>query len=274
MQIVTDSANDLPKELIEKHNILVVPLNIEIDGKNYVDGIDISHEEFYEKMKKSKDLPKTSQPSPQSFIDVFKEAKSRSSQVLALHLSSRLSGTYNGAMLAKDIVGEDIEIFDTLSGSMGTGLQILKAIKLFKEGLDIKEIIEQLKVYREQMKVIVYLEDLENAVKGGRVTRTKEVIANLLNLKPIVHVDDGYVKVLKTIRGKKRAIKNLLTIMEESKIDFSDKIIGITHCNTLDEAIKLKDQIIKKFNPLEVIVTTMGPVISTHAGIGGLLVCY
>ena len=274
MQIVTDSANDLPKELIEKHNILVVPLNIEIDGKNYVDGIDISHEEFYEKMKKSKGLPKTSQPSPQSFIDVFKEAKSRSSQVLALHLSSRLSGTYNGAMLAKDIVGEDIEIFDTLSGSMGTGLQILKAIKLFKEGLDIKEIIEQLKVYREEMKVIVYLEDLENAVKGGRVTRTKEVIANLLNLKPIVHVDDGYVKVLKTIRGKKRAIKNLLTIMEESKIDFSAKIIGITHCNTLDEAIKLKDQIIKKFNPLEVIVTTMGPVISTHAGIGGLLVCY
>ena len=274
MQIVTDSANDLPKELIEKHNILVVPLNIEIDGKNYVDGIDISHEEFYEKMKKSKDLPKTSQPSPQSFIDVFKEAKSRSSQVLALHLSSRLSGTYNGAMLAKDIVGEDIEIFDTLSGSMGTGLQILKAIKLFKEGLDIKEIIEQLKVYREQMKVIVYLEDLENAVKGGRVTRTKEVIANLLNLKPIVHVDDGYVKVLKTIRGKKRALNNLLTIMEESKIDFSKRIVGITHCDTLDEAIKLKDQIIKKFNPLEVIVTTMGPVISTHAGIGGLLVCY
>lgn len=274
MQIITDSASDIPKELIEEYDILVVPLNIEIDEKNYIDGVEISHYEFYEKMAASHDIPKTSQPSPQSFIDAFKEGLHKYGEILSIHLSSKLSGTYDGAMLAKRIVGGNIEVFDTLSGSLGIGLQVLKAAQLAKQGLKIDNIIEKLKEYRDEMKVIVYLEDLENAVKGGRVTKTKEVIANLLNLKPIVHVEEGYVKVLKTVRGKKKAIRSLLTMMEEKNINFKERIVGITHCDSLEEALKLKEEIIKKFNPAEVMVTTMGPVIGTHAGIGGLLVCF
>ncbi|AKL94911.1 EDD domain-containing protein, DegV family [Clostridium aceticum] len=274
MKIITDSSCDLPQELLKEHGILVVPLGIEIDGNDYIDCIDLSHHDFYKKMAASNNIPKTSQPSPQRFIDAFKEGLQKYGEVLSIHLSSKLSGTYSTAMMAKDMVNEKIEVFDSLSGSLGLGLQVLKASQLAKEGFSVEKIMEKLKEYREEMKVIVYLETLENAVKGGRVTKTKEIVANLLNLKPIVHVEEGYVRILKTVRGKKKAMRTMLDMMEEKNISFKDRIIGITHCDCLEEALKLKEEIIEKFNPAEVMVTTMGPVIGSHSGLGGLLVCF
>ncbi|ABR49278.1 degV family protein [Alkaliphilus metalliredigens QYMF] len=277
MKIVTDSSCDIPRELIEKYNIDVVPLQIEIDDKNYSDGVDITHQQFYEKMKTSLGLPKTSQPSPQSFVDVYQDNIKKYGQILSIHLSSKLSGTCHSAMMAKEMVGEEegrIETFDTLSGSFGVGAQVLEACHLVEQGLDMDTIIERLNEYREQTRVVVYLETLENAVKGGRVSKPKEFVANLLNLKPIVHVEEGYVRVLKNIRGKKKGMKFLLEEIEKKNIDYKDRVIGITHCDCLEDALILKEEIIKKFNPAEVLVTTMGPVIGTHAGIGGILICF
>lgn len=274
MQIITDSSCDLPKKILEENNVIVVPLNIEIDGQNYVDGIDLTHEEFYEKMAVSDDIPRTSQPSPQSFIDAFKNSAHKTSETLCIHLSSKLSGTMSGAIMVKEMIEKKIEVFDSLSGSLGVGLQVLKACEMRNEGASIDYIVEKLKEYRDEMRVVVYLESLENAVKGGRVNRVKEMVANLLNLKAIVHVEEGYVRILKTLRGKKRAINYMLDEMAEKNTDFKDKIIGITHCNCIEDALALKEEIIKRFNPSQVILTTMGPVIGTHAGQGGLLVCF
>ncbi|SCY05191.1 DegV family protein [Alkaliphilus peptidifermentans] len=274
MQIITDSSCDLPKSYIDKYNILIVPLNIEINEENYVDGVNLSHEEFFKKMAESPTLPKTSQPSPQSYLDAFKEGAKRAKQMLSIHLSSKLSGTYDGALATKKMTGDNVEVFDSLSGSLGVGLQVLKACQMVEEGLELNKIVERLKEYREQMKVYVYLETLENAVKGGRVSRTKEMVASILNLRFVVHVEEGYVKVLKTLRGKKRAVSFMLEKLTAEKDDFKDRIIGITHCDCLEDAIALKDEIMKRFNPTDVIITTMGPVIGTHAGHGGLLVCF
>lgn len=274
MKIVTDSSCDLPKAIIEKYNIDVIPLKIEIDGKDYTDGVNLSHEEFFTKMKTSPTLPKTSQPSPQSFFESFKNGVEDYKEVLSIHLSSKLSATFDAANVAKEKVQGDIEIFDTLTGSIGVGLQVLKAAELAKEGVAKSEILENLRKYRDQMNVVVYLETLENAVKGGRVSKPKEFVANLFNLKPIVHVEDGHVKILKTLRGKKRGLRTLIEEMEKKNIDFKDRIIGITHCDCLDDAIALRDEIMEKFKPKEILLTTMGPVIGTHAGPGGLLVCF
>ncbi len=274
MKIVTDSSCDLPKSFIEKYNIDVIPLKIEIDGKDYTDGVDLSHEDFFMKMKNSPTLPKTSQPSPQSFFDSFKNGVEDYKEVLSIHLSSKLSATFDAANVAKEKVQGDIEIFDTLSGSIGVGLQVLKACELVKEGVSKSILLENLREYRDQMNVVVYLETLENAVKGGRVSKPKEFVANLFNLKPIVHVDDGHVKILKTLRGKKRGVRTLIEEMEKKNIDFKDRIVGITHCDCLDDALALKDEIVEKFSPKEILLTTMGPVIGTHAGPGGLLVCF
>ena len=274
MKIVTDSSCDLPKDLIEKHNIDVIPLKIEIDGIDYTDGVDLNHEEFFTKMKTSPTLPKTSQPSPQSFFDSFKNGVEDYKEVLSIHLSSKLSATFDAANVAKEKVEGDIETFDTLSGSIGVGLQVLKAAELAKEGLSKSALLETLREYRDQMNVVVYLETLENAVKGGRVSKPKEFVANLFNLKPIVHVEDGHVKILKTLRGKKRGVRTLIEEMEKKNIDFKDRIIGITHCDCLEDALALKEEIMEKFSPKEILLTTMGPVIGTHAGPGGLLVCF
>lgn len=274
MQIITDSSCDLPKELIDKHDIIVVPLNIEINEKSYVDGEELSHHDFYNKMAESPTLPKTSQPSPHSFIEAFKEAAKRQKDIICVHLSSKLSGTFETAILAKELLGEEVHIFDSLSGSMGVGLQVLKACKLVEEGLDVNGVLEKLKEYRDQLKVYVYLETIENAVKGGRVSKTKEIIANLLNVKVIVHVEDGYVKILKSLRGKRKAINFMLEKVAEQQETIKDKVIAITHCDCLDDAIALKEEIIKRFNPQNVIITTMGPVIGTHAGQGGLLISF
>ena len=116
--------------------------------------------------------------------------------------------------------------------------------------------------------------NFRNAIKSGRVTRAKGAVANLLNLKAILHVEKGYVKILKTIRGKKRAIKFMLNEMKGKNVDFRDKVIRIAHCNCIEDALALKEEIIKHFNPTQVLITTMGPVIGTHAGQGGLVVCF
>lgn len=274
MQIITDSSCDLPKDILDKNDIIVIPLSIEIDGESYIDGINLTHEQFFKKMLNSKTLPKTSQPSPQNFISAFKEAAKKTSEILSIHLSSKLSGTVNCAIMAKEMVNKKIEIFDSLSGSIGLGMQVLRACEMVKQGLNLEKITEKLKEYRDNMKVIVYLETLENAVKGGRVTRTKETVANLLNLKFVVHVEEGYVKVLKNIRGKKRAIKFMLDEITEKNVDFKDRVIGITHCDCIEDALMLKEEIIKRFNPSQVLLTTMGPVIGTYSGRGGLLVCF
>ncbi|GAB6086940.1 DegV family protein [Alkaliphilus crotonatoxidans] len=274
MQIITDSSCDLPKEYIERYNLIVVPLNIELDGETYLDGLELTHYDFYEKIAQSQNLPKTSQPSPQRFIDAFMEGAKKTKEILSIHLSSKLSGTFSCAQLSKEISEAKVEIFDSLSGSMGLGLQVLKACHMVEEGFELNHIIEKLKEYRDQMKVLVYLETLENAVKGGRVSRAKEMVANMLNLKFILHVEEGYVKVLKAIRGKKRAISFMLERIAEKNVDLKDKIVGITHCNRIEDALALKEEIIKRFSPQEVIVTTMGPVIGTHSGEGGLLICY
>lgn len=274
MQIITDSSCDLSKEILDENNIIVVPLNIEIDGKNYIDGVDLTHEEFYKKMITARVLPKTSQPSPQNFLDAFKEAAKKTGETLCIHLSSKLSGTVNGAMMAKEMVNKNIEVFDSLSGSIGLGMQILKARELIKQGLNLEKVVEKLKDYRDNMKIIVYLETLENAVKGGRVTRVKGMVADLLNLKAILHVDEGYVRILKTIRGKKRAVKFMLDYMAEKNTDFKDKIVGIAHCDCIEDALMLREKIIKRFNPSQVFIATIGPVIGTHSGRGGLLACF
>ncbi len=274
MQIITDSSCDLPKEILDKNDVIVIPLNIEIDGVNYIDGVNLTHEQFYKKMSTAKTLPKTSQPSPQSFIDVFKEATKKAGEILCIHLSSKLSGTIDCAVMVKEMVNKKIEVFDSLSGSVGLGMQVLKACEMIKQGANLEKIVEKLKEYRENMKIVVYLETLENAIKGGRVTRVKGIVANLLNLKAMLHVDQGYVKILKTIRGKKRAIRFMLDEMRKKNTDFKDKVIGIAHCNCIEDALILKKEIIKHFNPAQVLVTTVGPVIGTHAGQGGLLVCF
>ena len=274
IQLVTDSTSDLPKEIIDKYNITVVPLTINIDGVDYLEGIDITPLEFYEKMSNAKDLPKTSMPSPGVFAETFNEL-SKKGPVLCLTISAGLSGTYESACFAANNSQGDVRVINTVSGSLGHGIQLMEAGDLIKEGKTIYEIEDHLNTKKEDSRVLILLNTLENIVKGGRLSRFQGSLAKMLDIKVILHdMPDGKVEILEKLRGKKKFLKRSLEIIGNLRDDFSDTVFGISHIDNFKDVEFLKDEIIKRFNPKKVVINYMGPTMGTYAGKDGLIISF
>lgn len=273
IQFITDSSADLPEWIIEQYNISVVPLNISVNNKEYIEGVNISPQEFFQKMFASNNLPKTSQPSPASFSKIFSKI-SKEDEALCFTISSGLSGTYQSACLGKNLSNSNVTIFDTLGGSLGHGIQILKAAQLAAEGLPIDKIIEKLKEYRNEMNILILLNTLENIVKGGRLSKFQGSVAKILDIKILLEGVEGKVKILEKIRGKKKFLQRVLDTIGERKQDFSDTTFGITHVDNLEDAEFLKNEIMKRYNPKDIIINYMGATMATYAGKGGMIVSF
>lgn len=273
IQLVTDSSADLPKEILDKYNISVIPLTISINGTEYLEGIDITPREFCDKMLNSKGLPKTSQPSPGVFANVFKALSSKG-PVLCLTISSGLSGTYQSACIGRDMSDVDVTVFDTLAGSLAHGLQLIEVGKLIEQGQTLNKILEFLQEYRKRANILILLDTLENIVKGGRLSRFQGSIANLLNIKVILQGIEGKVEIVEKIRGKKKFLNRVVEFIGERKKDFSETVFAITHIDNLKDAEFLRDEIIKKYNPKDVIINYMGGTMGTYAGKGGMIVSF
>ncbi|MGE5629971.1 MAG: DegV family protein [Caulobacteraceae bacterium] len=273
LQLITDSSADLPKELLEKYNISVVPLTIQLEGKEYLEGVDITPEEFFQKMFSSKELPKTSQPSPANFSNMF-AALSHKGQMLCLTISSGLSGTFQSACIGKEVSGADVTVFDTLSGSLGHGIQLIKAAMLSAQGFSVESIVEVLKDCREKMNILILLDTLENIVKGGRLSKFQGSIAKILDIKVLLEGIEGKVELKEKIRGKRKFLERVLGVIGERKKDFRDTVFGITHADNLEDAEYMKAEIIKRYNPKDVIVNYMGATMGTYAGKGGMIISF
>lgn len=273
LQIITDSSADLPEDIIEKYNIHVVPLTVTIDESDYEEGVTITPQEFYKKMFSSRELPKTSQPSPSKFAKVFNELAEKG-ELLCLTISSGLSGTYQSACIARDMLNVKVTVFDTLAGSLGHGIQIIKAAEMAAEGFSLNKIVEKLKEYREQMNILILLDTLENIVKGGRLSKFQGSIAKILDIKILLHGIEGKVEILEKIRGKKKFLERTIEVIGERRKDFSDTVFGITHLDNIEDAEYLKRVIIERYNPKDVIINYMGATMGTYAGKGGLIVSF
>ncbi|HPX00175.1 MAG TPA: DegV family protein [Sedimentibacter sp.] len=273
IQLVTDSSADLPRELLDRYNIVVVPLTITIDGKDYLEGIDITPQEFFVKMSESKELPKTSQPSPAAFAEVFKNL-SQNGDILCLTISSGLSGTYSSACMGRDLSQVNAAIFDTQSGSLGHGLQLIEAAKLIEKNYSMEEIVEYLEDYRKNQKIFILLDTLENIVKGGRLSKFQGTLTNVLDIKVFLEGIEGKVEIKDKIRGKKRFLNKTIEIIGERKSDFSDTVFGITHVNNITDAEYIKEQIIEKYHPKDVMINYMGATMGTYAGDGGMIISF
>lgn len=273
IQLITDSSADLPKELLDKYNIVVVPLTITIDDKDYLEGVDITPQEFFEKMSESKKLPKTSQPSPAAFAEAFKNL-SKNGDILCLTISSGLSGTYSSACMGRDMSEVSVTIFDTQAGSLGHGLQLIEAAKLIEKNCSIEEIIEYLEDYRKNQNIFILLDTLENIVKGGRLSKFQGALTKVLDIKVFLEGIEGKVEVKGKIRGKKRFLKKTIEIIGERKSDFSDTVFGITHINNITDAEYIKEQIIERYHPKDVIINYMGATMGTYAGDGGMIISF
>lgn len=274
IKIITDSSADLPIDIIEQYKITVVPLRVSLNNQEYLEGEDITSEQFLSLMFEADELPKTSQPSPYAFAEAFSKYSS-DSESLCLTVSSGLSGTYQSACIGKELSTSKVTVFDTLAGTLGHGLQVIRAAELASEGKTVDEIIANLSDYRDNMNILIILNTLENVVKGGRLSKLQGSLAKILNIKIILErIEGGKVGILEKVRGKKNSMKRLFELIQERGTDLSNVVFGITHSGNVEDAENFKQEIIRLFNPKNVIVNYMGAVIGTYAGKDGMVISF
>lgn len=275
IQIITDSMIDVPKDIVEKHNIIVMPLTIIFGDKEYRDGVDLTNVQFYEKLSQSEELPKTSQISPNTFMQIFEKALGEDKEVLCINGSSRASGTHQSAIIAKNSLESDkIQVFDTMGLSFGGGMFVYEAAEMAKDGKSLKEIMDRLNEIKLKVDHIFTVDTLEYLKKGGRLNPMKATIATMLNIKPILTVAEGLVEPLDKVRGSKKVVGKMIELAKQRGNNFENKVVGISHAICPEAIAVLKEQVLKELNPKEVIVTEIGCTIGTHAGPGTLAIFY
>lgn len=276
-KIMTDSSVQLTQEEIKKYNITVVPLTITIDGKNYVDGVDISRRDFVKKMNESEELPKTSQPSIGRFVDVIKDLTSDGSEVIGIFLSKTLSGTIDAARQAAEIAGksDEVHIVDSELTDRAEGFQVLAAAKDSQAGKTLDEILAHVDHIKKNQKLRMMVVNLNNLIKGGRLGPLAGKIATLLNIRIELHMPGGNLEVAKKGRGKKFSKAFDQRVLDDIAVN-KDKIheVGISYVDT-PEAMEKLAQKIKEINPeINVLVRETSPIIATHAGNGAYAILY
>ncbi|KRL19340.1 DegV family protein [Lactobacillus amylolyticus DSM 11664] len=274
---MTDSSVQLTQEEIKKYNITVVPLTITIDGKNYVDGVDISRRDFVKKMNESEELPKTSQPSIGRFVDVIKDLTSDGSEVIGIFLSKTLSGTIDAARQAAEIAGksDEVHIVDSELTDRAEGFQVLAAAKDSQAGKTLDEILAHVDHIKKNQKLRMMVVNLNNLIKGGRLGPLAGKIATLLNIRIELHMPGGNLEVAKKGRGKKFSKAFDQRVLDDIAVN-KDKIheVGISYVDTPEVMEKLAQKI-KEINPeINVLVQETSPIIATHAGHGAYAILY
>lgn len=276
IKIVTDSCADLPKELIEKYKIEVVPLEVRFNDDIYIDGVNLTSEEFYRLMKKEDELPKTASPSPENFIKAFQGPEE---EVIVITVSSKLSGTHNSAAIAMELYEAEnkekkIHLVDSLNASVGQGLIVLKVSEMVEGGAPIADILKYTEEYIKDVQLYFMLDTLENVIKGGRIGRVAGHIANLLSIKLIMKENDGVIDLEEKVRGAKKAFKRLVDIVGEKGTNLENKILGIAHANCYEKALEYKKLIQEKYKFKEIIISKIGATIGTYSGEGGIIVAF
>lgn len=276
IKIVTDSALDMTSEELERMGIKMVPLTVLIDGQTYLDTVDISAEEFLGKMAAASQLPKTSQPPVGQFLDVYNELGADGSQIISIHMTGGMSGTYQSAKQAADMSSANVTVVDSRYISKALAYQVLEAARMANSGHTVEEIVARLEEVRAETKLYIMVDTLENLVKGGRIGKARGFIGSLLNIKPIADLDIGALSpVVKVISHTKALAFFADRLSEELKgkelVHFS-----IMHAGRNSAAFseKLKEEVerITGFKGAEIGITA--PIISAHAGPGAVGIMY
>jgi DegV family protein with EDD domain len=270
VKIVTDSTVDLTEETIKKYGIEIVPLTFTIEDETYTDRVDITADEFMEKMRQASELPKSSQPSVGRFLEVYNRLGQEGYEILSIHMAGELSGTVRSAQHAATLTDASVTVFDSQFISMALGFQVVEAAKWAEEGKSVNEIVTRLEEIRCRTHLYVTVDTLENLVKGGRIGRGKALIGSLLNIKPIASLVDGVYTPVAKVRSYSQIIKYLTNQFVEDVTGKTIRGVGIAHADALPLANRLKQSIIDAtgYDHIEIVYTT--PVISTHTGPGAI----
>ncbi|MFT0800561.1 DegV family protein [Bacillus swezeyi] len=269
IKIITDSTADLGEEILRKYNISVLPLSIVIDGVVYRDQLDIQSDEFIEKMESAKELPKSSQPPLGAFIELYEKLSADGSELISIHLSSGLSGTFQTAVSASNMVDASITVIDSMYISKGLGFQVVRAAALAQQGWTADAIIKDLEDLRDRISLYVTIDNFENLIKGGRIGRGKALLGSLLKVKPIARLEDGIYTPEKNVRSTSQLIRYLTGQLSAVK-GRTVQAIGIAHADALDLANKLKASLLEHIPGIDIDVSYTTPIISVHTGKGAI----
>ncbi|MEC1260039.1 DegV family protein [Bacillus swezeyi] len=270
IKIITDSTADLGEEILRKYNISVLPLSIAIDGIVYRDQLDIQSDEFIEKMESAKELPKSSQPPLGAFIELYEKLAADGSELISIHLSSELSGTFQTAVSASNMVDASITVIDSMYISKGLGFQVVRAAALAQQGWTADAIIKDLEDLRDRISLYVTIDNFENLIKGGRIGRGKALLGSLLKVKPIARLEDGIYTPEKNVRSTSQLIRYLTGQFLSAVKGRTVQAIGIAHADALDLANKLKASLLEHIPGIDIDVSYTTPIISVHTGKGAI----
>ncbi|MED3623086.1 DegV family protein [Bacillus thermocopriae] len=278
VKILADSACDLPKSFYEENKVTLFPLKVEINNQEFEDVKNIHPKTVYEAIRNGS-IPKTSQVSPLLFQEVFTQMAENNEEGIYIAFSSQLSGTYSTAVMILDQVKEkypnfDLTIVDTKCASLGQGLIVKEAARLAANNVSKEEILKIVRFMAEHMEHLFTVEDLDYLAKGGRVSKASAFLGGLLNIKPILNVEDGKLVPIEKIRGKKKVLRRLMELMKERGENLKDQIIGISHADCEETAIEVKGMIEDEFHPKEVYISSIGSAIGAHTGAGTISIFF
>ncbi|MDP4096810.1 DegV family protein [Paenibacillus sp. P96] len=274
--IVTDSTADIPKELVNELHIRIVPLTVMFGEEAFLDGIEMTPERFYPELVKSKELPTTSQPSPAEFTRTYESilAAHPDAQIISIHLSSGLSGTYQSAVIGRSMLDDEqpVTVYDSKSASYGYGYLVVHAARMAAAGRETADIIRSLDELGQRRQLYFLVDTLEYLQKGGRIGKAAATIGTLLNIKPILSIDqDGVIYPVEKARGHKKAMNRIIDMLEQAiKGQKVNVVLGHTADPSTVEG--LTDMLRSRFNVADVLYTEIGAVIGTHVGPGTIAV--
>lgn len=275
IRVITDSASDLANTDFE--GLTVLPISVRFGTEEYLDGVNLSHRAFYEKLIECEDLPSTSQVSPFSFTQVFEEAQEAGDAVIVITMSSRLSGTYQSACIAAQECGGEIYLIDSETVCVGQRILVEYALRLVREGMDARSIAAAVESAKKKICLVALLDTLEYLRRGGRISKTKGIVGEMLSIKPVVGVKDGEVVMLGNARGSKNG-NNLLTqqISAAGGIDFSmPYALGYTGLDdTLLQKYIRDNAHLWQAHTSSLPIGTVGGTIGTHAGPGAIAIAF
>lgn len=276
IKIVSDSTCDLTDEQIRIHDICIVPLYVIFNTENFKDGTEINTKKLYEMVDKKKILPKTSAPSPQDFYDVFEREIEKGNKIIYIGLSSKLSSTIqNASIAAAEFQNDSIEIIDSENLSTGIGLLVMKAVDLRQNGMNIKQIAENIRDLIPKVRTRFIINTLDYLYKGGRCSALESFVGGLLKIRPIVTVKSGAMVLEEKIRGRREKIlSNMLANALADKDMMDEARVFITHTEALEDAVYIKEELMNRMKVKEIIISNAGCVISSHCGPGTVGILY
>lgn len=273
--ILTDSTAYLPEDIQQDYDIHVIPLIVNWLDESYLDNVDITPEEFYGRLTVEKEMPTTSQPSAGQFKEVFEKLSKEYDGIVAVLISSELSGTVASAVAAAEMMGDfPIEVVDSRVTAMALGLCAIEAAKAANEGKDLKTIAEIAKQVGESQKVMFIVDTLEFLHKGGRIGGAQRFVGSVLAIKPLLQLLDGKIQPLESVRTKKKALNTMLSFLQEDLAGKDNVHVAVFHGVAEEEAEAVVAQISETINPNTLILAKLSPVIGVHTGPGTIGISY